>query len=287
MAANLIENLKVISNDIKLQHTVFALPFAIVGAFMAGQGSPGAKTILLIIVAMFFARSSAMAFNRILDSEFDGKNKRTSGRAIPAGLITKKNYYFFFILTSLFFIATCFFINHLAFYLAPIALIIVCFYSYCKRFTALSHLVLGFALSLAPIGAWIAVNEELSLTPLLLGAAVMFWLAGFDILYSLQDMDFDKNMGLHSIPESLGVEKSLMLARLFHVIMILLLYVITYTYPTGWFYYAGILLCIAFLVYEHSLVKPSDLTKINIAFFNVNGLLSIFFMVLILLDIFY
>jgi 4-hydroxybenzoate polyprenyltransferase len=251
---------------------------------MAANGHPALETLGLIVLAMFFARSSAMAFNRIADSDVDKKNERTKGRAMPAGLITRRSYNAFMIISALCFFVTCFFINKLALYLSPIALFIVCFYSYCKRFTPYAHLVLGIALSIAPIGAWVAVNEEITLTSLLLGGAVMFWLAGFDILYSLQDMDFDKNEGLHSVPQTYGIEKSLFISRACHVLMVILLLGVSFTYPVGNFYYAAVALCAAFLVYEQSLVKKDDLSKINLAFFNVNGFISIAFMVLVILD---
>jgi len=284
MATIMLKNLKVISQDIKLKHTIFALPFAIVGAFMAAGGIPEPKVLGLIVLAMFFARSSAMAFNRIIDSDVDGRNKRTKGRAIPAGLISKRSYNVFMAVSTLCFFITCFFINNLALYLSPLALVVVCFYSYCKRFTAYAHLVLGIALSIAPIGAWVAVNEEITLTSLLIGGAVMFWLAGFDILYSLQDMDFDKGEGLHSVPQTYGVETSLFISRACHILMVVLLLGVSFTYPVGNFYYAAVALCSVFLVYEQSLVKKDDLSKINLAFFNVNGFISIAFMILVILD---
>lgn len=284
MTTDLLKNLKVISQDIKIQHTIFALPFAIVGAYMAAEGHPALKTLVLIILAMFFARSSAMAFNRIVDSDVDRKNLRTKERALPAGLIKKRSYYTFMVFSALCFFITCFFINKLSFFLSPLALFVVCFYSYCKRFTPYAHLVLGIALSISPIGAWIAVNEEITLTSLLIGGAVMFWLAGFDILYSLQDMAFDMGEGLRSVPETYGVEKSLFISRVCHVFMVILLLSVSLTYPVGNFYYAAVGLCAVFLIYEQSLVKKGDLSKINLAFFNVNGFISIAFMVLVILD---
>ncbi len=284
MMWNIQHTLREISEDIKLHHTIFALPFAILSAVMAGAGNISFSLLFLIILALFFARSSAMAFNRIVDARYDALNQRTCKRALPAGKVSRRSYLFFFFFTSLLFILTAANMNTLAFTLSPIALFIICFYSYCKRFTSLSHLVLGLALALAPVGAWVAVTGTLSLTSLLLGGAVMFWLAGFDILYSLQDMEFDRKAGLHSIPQAFGVRKSLMIARFFHVAMVSFLLLIPLTIQVGVLYYIGVLVCAALLLYEHSLVGEEDLSRINIAFFNVNGTLSFLFMLFIILD---
>lgn len=274
-----------ILGDIKIQHTVFAMPFAVMSAFIAASGLPPLGVLGLIVVAMVFARSAAMAFNRLVDAQFDEKNPRTKGRAIPAGMASRGHYVFFTVAASLAFILVCSQINRLSLILSPVALLIVFFYSYTKRFTAYSHFFLGLALSLAPLGAWIAVKEEISAVSLVLGGAVVFWLAGLDAIYSLQDVEFDKAHGLNSIPQRFGVRRALILSAMFHAAMVALLFTLLFISPLSWIYGAGAFLTAGLLLYEHSLVRPDDLSKVNVAFFNVNGVISVGLMAFTIADI--
>lgn len=263
-----------ILGDIKIQHTVFALPFAIMSAFMAADGAPGFRDLGLILAAMVFARSAAMAFNRLADARFDSENPRTKNRALPSGRVTRARYGVFTILSSAGFVAVCAMMNRLALYLSPVALFIVFFYSYTKRFTAYSHFFLGLALSLAPIGAWVAIREELAVEPVMLGAAVVFWLAGLDTIYSCQDIEFDRERGLFSIPQRFGLGKALMLSAAFHAVMVSILLALAAVSGLSWIYIAGVLFTAVLLYYEHSIVRPDDLSRVNVAFFNVNGVIS-------------
>lgn len=274
-----------ILDDIKIQHTVFAMPFAVMSAFIAAGGTPSPGALGLIVVAMVFARSAAMAFNRLVDASYDEKNPRTKGRAIPAGMASRGHYVFFIAASSVAFILVCSQINRLSLILSPVALLIVFFYSYTKRFTAYSHFFLGLALALAPLGAWIAVREEISAAPLVLGGAVVFWLAGLDAIYSLQDVEFDRAHGLNSIPQRFGVRRALALSALFHALMVALLFTLPLISSLSWIYGAGAALTAGLLLYEHSLVRPDDLSKVNVAFFNVNGLISVGLMMFTIADI--
>ncbi len=261
------------------------MPFAVMSAFIAAHGAPGWVELGLIIVAMVFARSAAMAFNRLTDERFDRSNPRTEKRALPAGRATRTQYILFTIVSCAAFIAVCGMINQTALILSPVALLIVFFYSYTKRFTAYSHFILGLALALAPLGAWVAVREEISTQPILLGAAVIFWLAGLDTIYSCQDVEFDRHSGLKSIPQRFGVKRALNMAALFHVVMVVLLLTLALVSTLSWIYIIGVLFTGAMLWYEHSLVKPDDLTKVNVAFFNMNGIISMGLMVFTITDV--
>ncbi|RMF97525.1 MAG: 4-hydroxybenzoate octaprenyltransferase [Candidatus Schekmanbacteria bacterium] len=272
--------------DIKIEHTLFALPFAITSMFMAIDSLPEIKLFFWIILAMVGARSWAMAFNRIVDAEYDRKNERTKNRAIPAGRLSKKQMFFYAFIALLIFEISAYEINHLAFLLSPLAIFIISFYSFTKRFSYFSHFFLGLSLAIAPVGAWVAVKEEISLISILLGCAVLFWTAGFDILYSLQDIEFDKKEGLYSFPVKFGIEKSLLTARIMHAIMILFLIILSYPAALGRFYILGIVLCGIFIAYEHFIVKPSDLSRINQAFFTVNAVVSVAIMIFTIADIF-
>jgi len=277
--------LAIIFSDIKIQHTVFALPFAVMSAFLAAGGMPEIKKLLWIIVCMLGARSAAMAFNRIVDARFDKENPRTRDRALPSGKINVGNYAVFLVASSALFIFSAWMLNSLAFYLSPVALAIVFFYSLTKRFTAFSHFWLGLAISIAPVGAWVAIREEISFTSLLLGAAVVFWLIGFDILYSCMDIEADRINRLHSIPERFGVETALKMALASHAVMVVFLLVLLEpTVLLGWVYLAGVVLVAGLLVYEHSLIKKDDLSKVNMAFFNVNGIISVGLMIFVVVD---
>ena len=275
----------IILSDIKIKHTVFALPFALMSAFLAAGGAPEMGKLVWIMVCMVGARSAAMAFNRIVDARYDAMNPRTCERAIPSGQVSASSYWAFLILSSVLFVFSAWMLNKLAFYLSPVALTIVFFYSLTKRFTAFSHFWLGLAISIAPVGAWVAIREEISFISLLLGGAVIFWLIGFDILYSCMDVEADRANRLHSIPERFGVERALKLALASHVLMMLfLLLLLEPSVLLGPLYLAGVLLVACLLVYEHSLVKKDDLSKVNMAFFNVNGVISIGLMLFVIID---
>ena len=278
-------SLAIIFSDIKIQHTVFALPFAVMSAFLAAGGMPKVEELIWIVVCMVGARSAAMAFNRIVDARFDAKNPRTRERALPSGQVGIGSYLAFLIASSILFIFSAWMLNQLAFCLSPVALVIVFFYSLTKRFTAFSHFWLGLAISIAPIGAWVAIREEISFISLLLGAAVVFWLVGFDILYSCMDVDVDRVNRLHSIPQRFGVAMSLKMAWASHAVMVVfLLILLEFTVLLGPIYLAGVVLVAGLLIYEHSLVKKDDLSNVNMAFFNVNGIISVGLMVFVVVD---
>jgi 4-hydroxybenzoate polyprenyltransferase len=278
-------SLAIIFSDIKIQHTVFALPFAVMSAFLAAGGMPKVEQLIWIVVCMVGARSAAMAFNRIVDARFDAKNSRTRERALPSGQVGIGSYLAFLIASSILFIFSAWMLNQLAFCLSPVALVIVFFYSLTKRFTAFSHFWLGLAISIAPIGAWVAIREEISFISLLLGAAVVFWLVGFDILYSCMDVDVDRVNRLHSIPQRFGVAMALKMAWASHAVMVVfLLILLEFTVLLGPIYLAGVVLVAGLLIYEHSLVKKDDLSNVNMAFFNVNGIISIGLMVFVVVD---
>jgi 4-hydroxybenzoate polyprenyltransferase len=280
----IVDNIRTVLEMIKFEHSIFALPFALTGALLAANGSGlswrelGIK-LAWIIVAMVAARSAAMAFNRVADADIDAANPRTKTRAIPAGLLSKSFTWGFIVFWSLVLAGAAWMLNPLCFRLTPVALAVVFGYSYTKRFTALSHLVLGFALGIAPAAAWIAIRGSLDPTILLLTAAVMCWTAGFDIIYSCQDVDFDRGTGLHSVPQSLGVARALLVARLLHVVMVGLLLALWQILGLGWLGLGGIAVVAALLVYEHSLVRADDLSRVDAAFFAVNGYVSVLFFV--------
>ena len=281
----MLAKLSAIFTDIKIQHTVFALPFAVMSSFIASEGLPETKKLAWIVVCMLGARSAAMAFNRIIDARFDAKNPRTQGRALPSGRVDKNSYWLFLIVFSLVFIFSAGMLNQLALYLSPLALIIIFFYSLTKRFTLYSHFWLGLAISIAPVGAWVAIREEISFVSLLLGTAVVFWLVGFDILYSCMDVKFDRENNLKSIPQRFGVENALRIAFASHVLMILFLVVLLqFVAELGILYSVGVFIVAGLLIYEHSIVRPDDLSKINIAFFNMNGIISIGLMFFVIAD---
>ncbi len=280
----MLAKLKIIFSDIKIQHTVFALPFAVMSAFLAADGMPKWETLGWILVAMFGARSSALAFNRIVDATLDEKNPRTVDRALTAGKINRTQYMEFLIFSAAIFVGAAAMLNQLALMLSPVALAIVFFYSFTKRFTVYSHVFLGFALSVAPVGAWVAVREEISLTSLILGAAVVFWLTGFDILYSCLDVEADRKNRLHSIPQRFGVARALQIARAAHGLMVIFLMILFIDPQLGITYLAGVAVVAVLLAYEHSLVKSDDMSRVNMAFFNVNGVISILLMTLVIVD---
>ena len=302
---------------VKFSHTIFAMPFALIGFVLGvfallfynpavpvndlpGQFREMIETsdftnlwkfflikLAFIIGCMIFARSAAMAFNRWLDKNFDAKNTRTAIREIPSGVISANNALIFTIVSCALFLVTCFFINRICFYLSPVALFVVLFYSYTKRFTALCHLVLGVGLSLAPIGAYLAVTGQFALLPILFSFTVLFWVSGFDIIYALQDEEFDKSNQLHSIPAALGKSKALMVSNLMHVLSAACVIAAGIYGHFGYWYWIGVLVFCSLLIYQHTLVKPNDLRKVNMAFFTTNGIASVVFAIFVILDLFY
>ena len=270
---------------IKWEHSVFALPFALCGAMLAAGGIPAGHQLLWIVVAMVAARSAAMAFNRLADATIDAANPRTQMRALPAGTLSRQFVALFTLVACVVFIFAASRLNHLALLLSPVALAVLLSYSYTKRFTRWSHLVLGFALGIAPAAAWIAVRGSLDPRILILTAAVTFWVGGFDVLYACQDYDFDRNYGLHSVPRYIGIPKALMFARLLHLAMIGLLVWLIVAFHLGWLAFVGIAAVALLLGYEHSLVSQDDLSKLNAAFFTMNGVISVLFFVFVALDL--
>lgn len=273
---------------IKFSHTIFALPFAIIGFSLASVNLDFNLIIFLqIILCMIFARSSAMAFNRYIDREIDLKNPRTaSEREIPSGKISPKNALLFVIINVVLFIATTYYINDLCFALSPVALLVILGYSYTKRFTSLCHLVLGVGLGLAPVGAYLAVANEFNWIPVLIGISVMFWVAGFDIIYALQDDDFDKENNLNSIPVLLGRKNALFFSRMLHLFTSITLFVVGYFGSFEILYWIGFVIFSALLSYQHRIIKHNDLSKVGMAFFTTNGIASILFGIFVVLDIF-
>jgi 4-hydroxybenzoate polyprenyltransferase len=282
---------------IKFSHTIFAMPFAMIGFFLgvisneSGQHSIPwylryGPTFLLVLGCMIFARSAAMAFNRYLDRSFDAMNPRTAIREIPRGILKANNVLWFTILNCIAFIICTFFINRICFYLSPVALFVVLGYSYTKRFTPLCHLVLGLGLSLAPIGAYLAVTGKFSLLPILFSLAVIFWVSGFDIIYALQDEEFDRSQKLYSIPSWLGKTKALRVSELLHVLSFACVTIAGLYGAFGWLYWIGIAIFAGMLVYQHSIVKPTDLRKVNLAFMTANGIASVVFAIFVIADLF-
>lgn len=278
---------------VRFSHTIFAMPFAIIGFFLGIQligfeAFPWLNFVWMI-ACMVFARNAAMSFNRYLDREFDKANPRTANREIPAGVISPKNALTFTIVNSVLFIATTYLINDICFYLSPIALFVVLFYSYTKRFTALCHIVLGVGLALAPIGAFLVVTGSFdhSLVPILFSIVVLTWVSGFDIIYSLQDVDFDSGHKLHSIPEALGVKNALRVSALLHVISGSFVIIAGILGDFYFIYWIGAAIFIYLLIYQHKLVKPHDLSKVNMAFNNTNSIASFSIMIFTLLALWF
>ena len=270
-------------------HTVFALPFAFIGFFLAVTTTDHEFTwtkLLLMILCMVFARNAAMSFNRYLDREIDAQNPRTVIRDIPAGRISSNEALIFTIINSLLFIGATFFINPLCLALSPVALAVVLGYSYTKRFTPLCHLVLGMGLALAPIGAYLVVTGEFALLPIFFSLAVLCWVSGFDIIYALQDEEFDRENGLKSIPAWLGKRKALNVSSFLHTLAVLFIALPLLYTPLSWFYVAGVFFFIILLIYQHRLVMPDDLSKVDRAFFTTNGIASVVFASFFLLDVY-
>ncbi len=280
-----LHNLRVTLEMIKWEHSIFALPFALCGAMLAAGGFPSLHQLLWIIVAMVAARSAAMAFNRWADAAIDAANPRTSTRALPAGHLSPVFVVTFVVVSSAIFVFAAGQLNRLSLLLSPVALAVLLLYSYTKRVTRWSHLVLGFALGIAPSAAWIAVRGSLDPRILLLTAAVTFWVGGFDVLYACQDFEFDRQAGLHSIPRYVGIPAALWIARGFHLIMVGLLVALLIVFGMGKLAVCGVLVVILLLLYEHSLVRPNDLSKLNAAFFTMNGVISVLFFVFVAGDL--
>ena len=299
-------NVKNYLSLIKFSHTIFAMPFALIGFFVAvfykfHQIRTLNKSISWVIVAdeipwmvlglvlicMITARSAAMAFNRYLDRQFDAKNPRTAIREIPAGILSANSALRFTILNCILFILATWFINPICFALSPVALFVILFYSYTKRFTPLCHLVLGLGLSLAPIGAFLAVTGQFAFLPILFSFTVLFWVSGFDIIFALQDEVFDRSQKLYSIPVALGTTKALLVSRILHVLAALCVVTAGLLGHFGWLYWVGVGVFISMLIYQHSIVKPSDLSKVNIAFMTANGIASVVFAVFVIADLFF
>ncbi|MBV8052150.1 MAG: UbiA family prenyltransferase [Acidobacteriaceae bacterium] len=270
---------------IKWEHSIFVLPFALCGAMLAANGLPSAHVLVWIIVAMVTARSAAMAFNRLADASIDAANPRTRTRALPTGALSPAFVATFVVISCALFVIAASQLNRLSFVLSPVALAILLLYSYTKRFTRWSHLVLGFAMGIAPSAAWIAVRGSLNPRILLLTAAVTFWGGGFDVLYACQDYEFDRESGLHSIPRYCGIGKSLWVARAFHMMMLLLLISLVGVFGLGKLAIAGVAAVALLLAYEHSLVSVHDLSKLNAAFFTMNGVISVVFFLFIAGDL--
>ena len=273
----ILHNLRVTLEMIKWEHSVFALPFALCGAMLAANGLPSIHQLGWIIVAMVSARSAAMAFNRLADATIDAANPRTQTRALPAGTLTPAFVTMFVVISSAVFVLAASQLNRVTLALSPVALAIVLLYSYSKRFTRWSHLMLGFALGIAPAAAWIAVRGSLDPRILVLTAAVTFWVGGFDVLYACQDYEFDQRAGLHSVPRYVGIRRALLTSRLFHMLMLLLLISLVIVFGLGKLALAGVIVVAMLLAYEHSLVSADDLSKLNAAFFTMIGVISVVF----------
>jgi 4-hydroxybenzoate polyprenyltransferase len=281
----LISNIKITLEMIKWEHSIFALPFALSGAMLAAGGMPTTAQLGWIVLCMVSARSAAMAFNRLADAQIDAANPRTATRAIPAGVLSHRFVGVFVLVSCAIFVIAAGQLNRLTLLLSPVALSVILLYSYTKRFTRWSHIVLGFALGIAPAAAWIGVRGSLDPRILLLTAAVTFWVGGFDVLYACQDIDFDRAHALNSIPQAFGVERALWLARALHIAMLALLFVLVASFGLGKIASAGIVVVALLLAYEHSLVSAKDLSKLNAAFFTMNGVISVVFFVFIGADL--
>jgi len=271
---------------IKFSHTIFSFPFAVMSAFIAAGGMPGIRQLLLIIGALVMARSCAMSFNRLVDAKYDILNPRTAYRIQLQNHIGKANLWFFTIFCAILFVVCAGMLNRLSLIISPLALLVIFGYSYTKRFTNFSHLVLGISLSLSPIGAWIGITGGIAVAPFILAFAVLLWTAGFDIIYACQDLQHDIKTKLHSIPKMMGIKNSLILSSALHFLVVITLFLFMYVTNLNYVYFGGVVFVGIMLVYEHSLIKPHDLSKINLAFFTVNGIISMVLMVVTLVDIF-
>ncbi len=285
---NILITLKNYLSLVKFSHTIFAMPFALVGyslGIVQDEYSFSIRVLLLILLCMIFARNAAMGFNRLADNRFDSLNPRTKNREIPAGIISTGSAIIFIALNGLFFIISAGFINRLTLILSPVALIIILGYSLTKRITSLCHFILGLGLSLAPIGAYISVTGKFSLVPLIYSFIVLTWVSGFDIIYALQDEEFDRSNRLHSLPSSRGIKKALSISALVHIITFLLVLSAGYLTSGGILFWSGALIFTFLLIYQHLIVKHDDLSKVTMAFGTTNGIASILFAIFVILDI--
>ena len=281
------EKVKALLEMIKFSHTIFAFPFALMGvvlASLANGKAPGIGQVFWVCVAMVGARTTAMGLNRLIDAKIDAKNPRTADRHIPAGKVSVWEAALFILVALIIFLFAAWMLNPLCLKLAPIVVGFFVLYSYCKRFTHFAHVVLGLCLAAAPIGAWVALRGDLGWPVISLGIAVLFWVSGFDVFYALQDYDYDIEHDLHSVPSRLGKEKSFLLVRIFHGLMLLFLLLVLPGSGLGWIYFSGVVVVAGLLVYEHLLVKPDDLSKLDAAFFNMNGYISVTIFVFTLID---
>jgi 4-hydroxybenzoate polyprenyltransferase len=282
----MLRKLRIILEMIKIEHTLFAMPFLYSGAILAAQGLPDAWTLFWITLGLFSARTAAMCLNRLIDREIDAKNPRTADRALPQGLVSPREVWAIVAISLALLLLAAAMLNPLCVKLYPLAVAIIWGYPYMKRFTWLSHLVLGSALAIAPFGAWVAVRASIDLPALLLAAAVIFWVAGFDIIYATQDVEFDRREGLFSIPARFGIANALKISTLFHGATLLFLLLLYFFSPLGRIYLFGFVIMSALLAYEHAIVKPENLKKVGVAFFNINVLFSICLFTFITLDVF-
>ena len=277
------------SKLVKFEHTIFAIPFALIGFFFALEengASISFKLLGLVLLCMVFARNAAMGFNRYLDRKIDKLNPRTAIREIPAGILNSKSVLFFVIINALLFIVVTWFINSLCFYLSPVALFVILFYSFTKRFTPLCHFVLSLGLAIAPVGAYLAVAGKFDWLPVILGFVVFFWVSGFDIIYALQDEEFDKGLKLKSIPALLGKKRALNFSKLIHFFAAVFVILVAILTPANWLHLIGSGVFISLLFYQHTLVKYNDLSKVNIAFFTTNGIASVIYGLLVITGLF-
>jgi 4-hydroxybenzoate polyprenyltransferase len=281
----LLKKLRTVLDMVKIEHTIFALPFAFMGAFMAARGAPRPSQIGWILVAMVGARSAAMAFNRLVDLPFDSRNPRTANRALPRKQLTRGFVLAFIAASSAVFVFAASRLNNLSLALSPLAILIIFFYSYTKRFTWLTHLFLGMSLACAPIGAWIAVRGSIESTPLILGLAVLLWVAGFDVIYSCQDVEFDRRESLYSFPKRYGVTAALWLSAALHLAMLFILVFLFWREGLGSISFVGLTVVGLLLAYEHSLVRPTDLSRANTAFFTINGWISVLLFLTTMIDL--
>ena len=274
---------------VKIQHTIFSLPFALIGFFLAvttAKQEVSFRLFLLVVLCVFFARNAAMGFNRFADREFDNLNPRTALREIPRNIIRPKSALMFVLINCILFMLATSFLNILCLLLSPVALLVVLGYSFTKRFTSFSQLILGLGLSLAPIGAYLAVYPHFDLLPLLFSFSVLFWVAGFDIIYALQDIDFDKSVNLRSLPVRMGKRNALILSSIFHLVSVLLLVAAGLSGPFSWVYWTGLGLFTLLVIYQHLLVKPEDLSRVNLAFFTLNGIASVIYACFVVADLY-
>jgi 4-hydroxybenzoate polyprenyltransferase len=283
---NLLRSLLLTLRMIKIEHSIFALPFALMSALIAARGIPSVSQIVWILIAMVSARSCAMAFNRLADRKFDHLNPRTKNWPLAAGALSTSFVTFFVLFCSAIFIYSAYRLNRLAFLLSPVALLIILFYSLTKRFTILSHWFIGLALAVAPAGAWVAIRGTLDFEPLLLSLAILFWTAGFDLIYSCQDAEFDRTQNLFSIPARYGIRVALLFSSFCHVVTVIFIFLFGYFCELGAWYFVGCAIVAAMLLYEHTLVSPKDLSRVNEAFFTVNGLISVLLLLFTSLDLF-